>query len=220
MSVFGRIWRDWANRRPLLTLSLTNGAICGIGDTIAQLVAPPPALFQHAEPSKTTPSKIGSAPVQDYSLWRTFRFCIYGCAFGPVAHKWYSLLDRSFPFFKIAHATSAFRWPILAGWVATTGKRVAVDQIFFAPAAVAAFFIGMGLMEGKTFGEIREHLRERYFGALAGNYALWPAAQIVNFSLIPLVYRVPFSGMVGIMWNFYLSWINSRPEKKTTLAAS
>ncbi|KAJ2082973.1 hypothetical protein H4R24_001167 [Coemansia sp. RSA 988] len=118
----------------------------------------------------------------------------------------------------MAHATSAFGWPTLAAWIATTGKRVAVDQIIFAPAAVAAFFTGMGLMEGKTFGEIRDHLHERYFKALAGNYVLWPAAQIVNFSIVPLMYRVPFSGMVGILWNFYLSWVNSRQEKTATTA--
>ncbi|KXN73893.1 hypothetical protein CONCODRAFT_3134 [Conidiobolus coronatus NRRL 28638] len=61
----------------------------------------------------------------------------------------------------------------------------------------------------KTFTDIKEKFNRQYFTALISNYTLWPAAQFINFSLIPLYFQVPFASCVGIAWNTYLSWLNS-----------
>ncbi|KAJ1734605.1 hypothetical protein LPJ61_000987 [Coemansia biformis] len=183
MLVLVKLWNRCAERRPLLTLSLTNGAMAGVGDAIAQRLAP--------------------APAPAYDPWRTARFVTYGCLFGPVAFRWYSLLDRKFPLPAATAAAATAR-------ALAIGKRVAADQVAFAPVAVAAFFAVMGALEQRTPAEIGASFREKYPAALAGNYVLWPAAQLVNFSLVPLVYRVPFSSLVSIVWNTYLSTVTNR----------
>ncbi|KAJ2767382.1 hypothetical protein IWQ57_003971 [Coemansia nantahalensis] len=188
MSALVRLWNHYAERRPLLTLSLTNGAMAGAGDAIAQLLAP-----AQASGSQRT--------AQAYDPWRTARFGAFGCLFGPVAFRWYSLLDRRFPLPAKAAAWARAR---------AIGKRVAADQVLFAPVAVASFFAVMGALEQKTPGEIGASFRDKYPAALAGNYVLWPAAQVINFGVVPLVYRVPFSGLVSVLWNTYLSLVNSR----------
>ncbi len=42
-------------------------------------------------------------------------------------------------------------------------------------------------------------------------YKLWPAAQIVNFYLIPLKFRVNFANIVSLFWNTYVAWLANRP---------
>ena len=46
---------------------------------------------------------------------------------------------------------------------------------------------------------------------LLGFYKLWPAAQLVNFYVIPLKFRVNFSNIVSLFWNTYVSWLANRP---------
>ncbi|KAI8322041.1 hypothetical protein GQ54DRAFT_304350 [Martensiomyces pterosporus] len=180
-------WNRSAAKRPLLTLALTNGVMGATGDILAQYISPPPPAA--ADAKKTFSSQ--------YNPWRTARFFAYGCMFAPVAHRWYSLLDRRLPFpAKAAASSSAQRGPTSAAMLLTACKRVVADQTVFAPAAIAAFFTVMGVMEGKGPSEIGASLRERYPEALVGNYVLWPAAQLINFSLVPLIYRVPFSSLV------------------------
>lgn len=194
MFKFGTAWNRWASRRPLLTLALTNGAMGGAGDIIAQSL------------TMNTATKEDGAFNRRYDPWRTVRFFVYGCAFAPVAFKWYSYLDRRFPVASISTASKSGA----AAKTMAVCKRVAVDQIAFAPVAIAAFFTAMGIMEGKSAKELEASLRARYPEALVGNYVLWPAAQLVNFGLVPLIYRVPFSSLVSVAWNTYLSWVNGR----------
>nr|CAG8567583.1 10685_t:CDS:2 [Entrophospora candida] len=51
-----------------------------------------------------------------------------------------------------------------------------------------------------------------YFSALKANYTIWPLVQLVNFRFLPLQYRVPFVGSVGVLWSTYLSLLNSKTE--------
>ncbi|KAJ1647936.1 hypothetical protein LPJ64_000748 [Coemansia asiatica] len=193
MSLFVGFWNRCAVRRPLLTISLTNGVMGAAGDVLAQSLVP------QQQTSEDPPQSASTKTAVSYDPWRTLRFFAYGCMFGPVAYRWYGFLDRRLPMTAVRAAKAA-----------TLAKRVAADQIFFAPVAIAAFFAAMGAMEGKGIGELKISLMERYPEALTGNYILWPAAQMLNFSIVPLVYRVPFSGLVSIIWNTYLSIVNGR----------
>lgn len=37
------------------------------------------------------------------------------------------------------------------------------------------------------------------------NWKLWPAANLLNFSLVPLKLRVLFANVVSVAWNMYMS---------------
>lgn len=42
---------------------------------------------------------------------------------------------------------------------------------------------------------------------------IWPAAQTVNFYLVPSPYRVAYISFVALIWNIYLSNISHKVRK-------
>ncbi|TVY76253.1 Protein SYM1 [Fusarium oxysporum f. sp. cubense] len=70
--------------------------------------------------------------------------------------------------------------------------RVACDQLGFAHVMIGVFLGSMATMEA--------------------NWMLWPAVQVINFSLIPLQHRLFFANIIAIGWNSYLSWVNTRSQ--------
>lgn len=48
------------------------------------------------------------------------------------------------------------------------------------------------------------------------NLKVWPIFQYINFSLIPIKYRVLYDNTLAIFWNAYLSWVeNNQVNKKS-----
>lgn len=48
-------------------------------------------------------------------------------------------------------------------------------------------------------------LQEKVPAALAANYAVWPVAHTINFSMVPPEGRVAYVNAVGVLWTAYLS---------------
>jgi protein Mpv17 len=105
-----------------------------------------------------------------------------------------------------------------------------VSTEYSAPFGLACFVGAMGFMEGRTvegvqtkFKEVSlsPHIRvmktlissppdsQMYIPAILANWQLWPLVQTINFRYMPLRYRVPFTGAVGIAWQVFLSILNS-----------
>lgn len=49
------------------------------------------------------------------------------------------------------------------------------------------------------------------------NYKIWPLAQVINFTFVPIQHRVGFVQLVAIFWNAYLSWMANKPIPEATL---
>ena len=64
----------------------------------------------------------------------------------------------------------------------------------------------------KTPHEIKEMLQEHYVQTLITNYKIWPLAQTLNFTFVPIQHRVGFVQIVAIFWNAYLSWMANKPS--------
>ena len=170
--------------RPLLTQSITTAVLFATGDITAQQLVETRARAD-------TDSKDQLDP-KGHDFVRTGRMAMYGGAvFGPAAATWYNILQRHV-------VLSTPRRTMLA--------RVAADQGIFAPVFIGVFLGSMAVLEG---GSPREKLEKQYVNALTANYMLWPAAQMVNFSVVPLEHRVLFVNLVSIGWNSYLSFLNS-----------
>ena len=56
---------------------------------------------------------------------------------------------------------------------------------------------------------------QMFIPALVANWKLWPAVQTINFRFMPLRYRVPFTGAVGIAWQVFLSILNSAKQDES-----
>lgn len=134
---------------------------------------------------------------------------LWGLAFmGPVLHTWYSILDRM---------VSTGRFLVL--------KKVAIDQIFFAPFFNSAFMFGTGMLEGRSFNAVAQTWKNKFKDSMFANWMLWPFAQAINFSFIPKPYQVMFVNCVALLWNAILTYIShddlehDDQGKKTNLAS-
>ncbi|CAG8122850.1 unnamed protein product [Penicillium salamii] len=126
---------------------------------------------------------------------RTGRMALYGGAvFGPVATKWFGILQR--------HV-------VLGSVATTTAARVAADQIVFAPIQLTCFLSSMALMEGT---DPVEKWKNAFGPAYKANLAVWPFVQGVNFAFVPLELRVLVVNVISLGWNCFLSMMNSGEE--------
>lgn len=88
----------------------------------------------------------------------------------------------------------------------TTLKKVACDQLLFAPSFLVVFVANINLINGNSLDHVKKELSSHYGDLVIANWKLWPAVQLVNFYLVPLNYQVLLVQGVAIIWNTYLSW--------------
>ncbi|KND00844.1 uncharacterized protein SPPG_03948 [Spizellomyces punctatus DAOM BR117] len=184
-----RAWKRYLQlleEKPLITKSLSAGAIGVAGDIIAQRIDSP------SEHKKWDPK-------------RTLRLGVYGMLIGaPLTHGWYKILDR-----RIGGGMD----------MATSLKKVAMDQLLAAAPFTALFFVCNSYMEGCTRPQIQERLQSNLWPTLKANWAVWPAALAINFRFVPLKCRVLVVNILGLGWGTYLSMVQHREHahKKTHL---
>ncbi|KAL1914475.1 uncharacterized protein VTP21DRAFT_8858 [Calcarisporiella thermophila] len=205
---FNAFYTRCYEKKPLLTLAFTNAVLGALSDILAQYFGGSTPL----PPTIAATSFSVTSMIWLPDMWRLFRFVLYNFMIAPLIGKWFVFLDRQFPLpqpelsEKRAVVSSASRKKTLM----INLMRVLADQLFMAPIGLLLFFIYMPLMEGKGMDGVCERISESYWTALQANYTVWPLVQFVNFCFMPLRYRVPFVSLVGVLWNGYLSWLNSK----------
>lgn len=110
--------------------------------------------------------------------------------FGPAATAWFGFLQR---------------YVVTNSKAGTIAARVAVDQTFFAPTQLTCFLSSMAIMEGT---DPIEKLRTTFFQCYKANVSVWPFVQTVNFTFVPLEYRVLMVNMVSLgEYSFFFSYV-------------
>ncbi|EHY56224.1 hypothetical protein HRR83_008737 [Exophiala dermatitidis] len=210
-------------QKPVLTTMITNAVLGGVADTVAQTItafrARQAMLPADAESNNSLissgveledlnekPARLSPAlsprhrGPQPFDFERLTRFMAYGFLMAPVQFLWFGRLNKWFPITPKSGTIPAL-------------KRVAFDQICFAPFGLSAFFTFMTVAEGGGKEEIVRKFQDVYLPTLKANYILWPAVQIINFRLMPLQFQIPFVSTVGIAWTAYLSLTNSSEDE-------
>ncbi|TLS31374.1 hypothetical protein PpBr36_03436 [Pyricularia pennisetigena] len=193
-------YNAYYEERPILTMMVTNAVLGGIADTVAQTITAVKQRAARKGPFHPNPKDDPIAieiqeldrknPLSDrdlipdsrilpppFDFERLTRFMAYGFCMAPVQFKWFKFLEKTFPITK----TAAFG-PAM--------KRVAFDQLVFAPFGIAAFFTAMTIAEGGGRRAVQNKLRDMYVPTLKANFAIWPAVQVINFRLMPVQFQL------------------------------
>uniref|UniRef100_A0A183EEW0 Mitochondrial inner membrane protein Mpv17 n=1 Tax=Gongylonema pulchrum TaxID=637853 RepID=A0A183EEW0_9BILA len=98
-------------------------------------------------------------------------------------------------------------------------KRMIVDQASSgcscgAPIFTFTFITNLHMLEGKRPREALHKASNEIVPVMKTNYKVWPFAQLFNFYVLPLRYRVVFVQFIGLFWNMYLSYATQAEVKK------
>ena len=72
----------------------------------------------------------------------------------------------------------------------------------------------MDLISGRGIKETISEFNKKYIPTMIANCKFWPIISTINFTLIPIQYRVLFDNFGSIFWNIYLSFIQNKKEEK------
>ncbi|OKP14396.1 Protein sym1 [Penicillium subrubescens] len=209
MAVATRIatkFNSYYAEKPVLTTMVTNAVLGGVADTVAQLITA--FRSRNAQRShendfisieipdfdKGRPPVIGEIGAGTYSpapfdFERVTRFMAYGFFMAPVQFQWFGFLSRAFPLTKVNPSVPVF-------------KRVAFDQLIFAPFGLACFFTFMTIAEGGGKRALTQKFRDVYLPTLKANFVLWPAVQILNFRVIPIQFQISLEALEDIIGTY------------------
>ncbi|TYZ57973.1 hypothetical protein PybrP1_008428 [[Pythium] brassicae (nom. inval.)] len=201
MRNFRVFYDDCLRRQPLLTKCVTSGVLFGVGDRLAQHIEGRTATEEVDESSaghelaKHSSGSDESSSSSDYA--RTGRMMVWGgLGFAPIAHNWYNLIER------VAPGSAAI----------AVAKKIAMDQIIFAPAISSTFYTVTQSLEGKSVREALDVAREKVPPTLKVNYMVWPLVHLFTFNVVPLQYRILYINFVSIGWSTFLSQMtNAKP---------
>lgn len=100
------------DRRPILTLCITNGILGAISDQLAQTITyidyhrnidkmhrehPHSEILDNRLPDQLRRHEDLWPPPPSFDPFRTVRFALYNFCVAPIVGKWYMVLDRFFP---------------------------------------------------------------------------------------------------------------------------
>ena len=206
------VYKSCLSNRPLLTKSTTSAVIMSISDVICQKLEQSIDIHHTSqqsiarvaitnENSNTSPNENSkTSPLNHIDWYRTRQVAITGFTWsGPISHTWYAILEHL--------VTIEDK---LVGLI----LRMLMDAFIFSPIAVVGYFIWRTILEGGGVNDIVAKLRDSYVNALLASFRFWPCVNIINFSLVPVEYRVLYNNMLSLFWNGYLSHINSIATKK------
>lgn len=207
MRSFRVFYDDCLRRQPLLTKCVTSAVLFGVGDRLAQHLEGRQALQADREDQSLASTADDRGSIDDAngsSYVRTTRMMTWGgLGFAPIAHTWYNFIERLAP----------------GSTPRAVVAKIAMDQIFFAPAISTTFFTATQSLEGKSLGEALAVAREKVPPTLKVNYMVWPLVHLFTFKFVPLQYRILYINFVSIGWSTFLSQMtNAKPTAATATA--
>lgn len=113
-----------------------------------------------------------------------------------TGHVWYTTLDRNV-------------YPDDPKSNKAVITKTALDQLLWAPAFSCVFFFFIHALDGHPEAAV-DAIRTKLGPMLLANYALWPAAHLVNFRFVPPAQRILYINAVQILWSAYLSHLAAR----------
>ena len=134
---------------------------------------------------------------EEYDFARSFRLAAFrGLMFAPAYSLWLRHLGR--------RVTSER----CGGKMKAVATKVFLDQTVWAVPSLATGFVLLSLMEGNALEKSVRRSREVIWPCIKMNWAVWPAVQLVTFSVVPAHLRIPFVSLVQVVWGAVISNLN------------
>lgn len=127
--------------------------------------------------------------LEKYNPTRTHHMSVSGMTIGMVCHHWYKILDRNFPQRTLKVAL----------------KKVIIDQVIASPICIATFFLTLAVLEQSSWTHFREDVKDKAIRLYTAEWVIWPPAQIINFYVLPLRYRVLYDNAISLGYDVYTS---------------
>jgi protein Mpv17 len=112
-----------------------------------------------------------------------------------VFHWWYGFLERFVGKQKLSNNLSL-------------ALKLALNQLVLTPPFLALTLGFIQYFQTLSATQTTTMVRNTYAAALFTNWKVWTVAQAINFTAVPLDYRVLFGNFVALWWNIYLSLVN------------
>jgi len=202
----------------LLKAGFQSGSIMTCSDLVTQLgIEGRTGEVGELAASKGISSTGSSATTERYDPIRSVRWFSAGlCVHGPYVHLFYGWVDR-------------LRWSPVSTASSILAKKTAVVVGVGLPLYLGLLFTFFGLIEhssSSTGGSnidnrilpsvahsVKEKLEAKFPQAFFGGCTFWPAATYVNFTMVPLQFRVVFVASCSGVYNCFLSWFNEQPKE-------
>ena len=135
----------------------------------------------------------------DYDFHRTLRAMITGAAVSYPSYRWFIFLGSRFNYASAA---------------VSTGVKVTVSQLLYAPLFQVSFFSLQALLSGEGAAGAVERVKTAVPESLPRSFLYWPVATAITLTYARPQSHSAVSGMFAIVWQAYMSWVNSRVDKQ------
>lgn len=133
-----------------------------------------------------------------FDSYRAFKQGSFGVIMTPYLHLQFNVIIPKY----FAHGKFAL------------AKILLYDQTFNATVFIFAFFTYIDYFSGVDLRTSLKNTLIKFPETMIANWKLWPASQVINFTIIPPPYRVFFANITGLFWNTYLSYMQNVKGKQ------
>eukprot|EP00195_Chlamydomonas_chlamydogama_P013981 CAMPEP_0202908432 /NCGR_PEP_ID=MMETSP1392-20130828/45977_1 /ASSEMBLY_ACC=CAM_ASM_000868 /TAXON_ID=225041 /ORGANISM="Chlamydomonas chlamydogama, Strain SAG 11-48b" /LENGTH=108 /DNA_ID=CAMNT_0049597759 /DNA_START=284 /DNA_END=607 /DNA_ORIENTATION=+ len=93
-------------------------------------------------------------------------------------------------------------------------------QVTLFPTYLAACLTYLGVLEGRSLSEAWNRAQPLIVPTCIAGTVFWPIANIINFRYIGPSQRVLYVNAAGLLWNTFLSFMNSSQAVQAPVAAA
>jgi len=150
------------------------------------------------------PEEDANAKQLGFDFERSSHLAVVGLIYsGPISHFWYRVLESI--------VTLKHRWLNVV-------CKMFLDAVLFSPIAVGGYFSLRSALEGKDLDGILFKLQLKWMDAVTASWTFWPAANIINFSIVPVPFRVLYNNVLSFGWNAFMSNLNNQRLEEISTA--
>ena len=85
-------------------------------------------------------------------------------------------------------------------------KKVFLDQTMLSVFIGASFLYGTSLLEGQSQAQAVKGLKDKFPQVYLCDWLFWPPVQMINFTTVPIMFRVLYVNVMNLVWSTILSY--------------